>query len=166
VRHQTRGARKTSGLCAGEASCGGGDDAPLLTRRRLLITGVTAAVAVTLPPVTTTAEAIGRQSWLRRGSYAQRVGETFEAVLHDGATVALRLAGVADLVGTSPRGNSLARSDDSFLLEFDGPISPQFGQGVYELRHVAFGRDVLFLVPHAPRSNDARYAVVVNRHDT
>jgi hypothetical protein len=153
-----------TGLCAGEAACRGGDDAPrLLTRRRLLTTGVTAAVAVTLPPVMTTADAIGRESWLRRASYASRVGETFEPVLGDGGKVRLRLTTVEDLSGTSPHGNSLAGSDASFLLEFDGPTSPRLEQSVYELRHAAFGRGMLFLVPQAPRSNGTRYAVVVNR---
>src|SRR5215212_4955456 len=148
----------TTGLCAGEASCAGGDAVMRrLTRRRLLTCSATAAVVATLAPVMKTGAAFARESWLRRGSYAPRVGETFGAVLADGRAVSLRLTAVEDLMGTSPSGSSLAGCEDAFLLDFQGPFSPHLEQGVRELRHRALGSGMLFLVPHAMTSNGRRY---------
>ena len=137
---------------------------PTLTRRRLLATGAPATVLATLPSLVTARDAIGRPTWLRRASYAGRVGETFRVVLADGRIVSLRLAGVENLVGTSPSGRSLKGSDAAFLLELQGPAKPSLEQGVRELRHPVLGRGMLFLVPEAPHRRGSRYAVVVNRH--
>jgi uncharacterized protein DUF6916 len=137
-----------------------GDHDRVVTRRQLLAWGATAGAAATLHGLVAAPLSLGRESWVRRATYARRVGETFRAVLDDGTTVALRLVAVDDLAGQTARGRSLAGRDDAFLLEFLGPDTPRRPQGVYELRHRALGRARLFLVPH-----ESTYVAVVNRAD-
>jgi hypothetical protein len=127
-----------------------------LTRRRLLAWGVTAGAAAGLAGFAAAPPVLGRESWLRRTTYARRVGELFHV---GGTTVVLRLAKVRDLVGTTSGGASLAGRDDAFMLELAGPAESRLPQGVYELRHRALGRTSLFIVPHVQNS----YAVVINR---
>jgi hypothetical protein len=149
---------------SGQDTSGGGDALlGRLSRRQLLTRGAVAALAATLPGVVAAPDAFGRANWLRRASYAGRLGETFRAVLPDGRAVSLRLVAVENLIGTSPSGKSLEGSEDSFLLELDGPEEPRLEQGIHEVRHPAFGRSMLFLVPRAQEKNRRRYAVVVNR---
>jgi hypothetical protein len=136
-----------------------------ITRRRLLAWGATAAAATTVAPLLMAPGAVGRESWLRRGSYENHVGEYFRAGLGDGRTVSLRLEAVRDLIGTTPKGRSLAGHDDAFLLELRGPDTPRLPQGVSELRHSALGRRHLFVVPDGPARDGSAYAVVVNRAD-
>jgi hypothetical protein len=136
-----------------------------MTRRRLLTWGATAAAATAVPPLLVAPEAVGRESWLRRGSYEKHLGERFRAVLADGRTVSLRLDAVRDLSGTTPSGHALAGRDDAFMLELRGPDAPRLTQGVSELRHTAFGHRDLFIVPERPTRNGSSYAVVVNRAD-
>jgi hypothetical protein len=112
-----------------------------------------------LTGVVRTPSALGRESWLRRASYAGRVGERFTVRVAGGQTVTLRLAGVDDLVGTTPSGVSVPGRDDAVLLELRGPKTPRLAQGVHELRHRTLGRSRLFVVPQA-RSG---YAIVINR---
>jgi hypothetical protein len=135
----------------------------LMTRRRLLRWGATAAAATAVPPLLFAPEAVGRESWLRRGSYENHLGDRFRAVLGDGRTVSLRLEAVRDLSGTTPTGHALAGRDDAFLLELRGPDTPRLTQGVSELRHAAFGHRDLFIVPQRPARDGSSYAVVVNR---
>jgi hypothetical protein len=152
-----------TGPCAGAATSAGGDAVlPPLTRRQLLTRATTTAVAATMPPVVVPA-AVARAHWLRRASYTGRIGEVFQTALADGRMVSLQLTAVENLIGTSPSAKSLQGSEASFLLEFQGPANPHLGQGVRELRHPAFGRGELFVVPEAPARNGSRYAVVVNR---
>jgi hypothetical protein len=136
-----------------------------MTRRRLLAWGATAAAATAVPPLLVAPEAVGRETWLRRGSYEKHVGDRFRAVLGDGRTVSLRLEAVRDLSGTTPSGRALAGRDDAFLLELRGPDAPRLTQGVNELRHAAFGHRDLFIVPQRPTGGGSSYAVVVNRAD-
>jgi hypothetical protein len=134
-----------------------------MTRRRLLTWGATAAAATAVPALLVAPEAVGRESWLRRGSYEKRLGDGFRAVLADGRTVSLRLEAVRDLSGTTPSQQPLAGRDDAFLLELRGPDTPRLDQGVHELRHAAFGHHDLFVVPQRPTRSGSFYAVVVNR---
>jgi len=132
----------------------------VVTRRQLLAWGATAGAAATLHGLVAAPLSLGRESWLRRATYARRVGETFRAVAEDGTTVALRLVAVDDLAGKTGCGRSLAGCEDAFVLEFLGPDAPRLPQGVFELRHRALGRGRLFLVPHG-----STYVAVVNRAD-
>jgi hypothetical protein len=138
-----------------------GDDVQFvpLTRRRLLAVGLTAGAAAGLAGLASAPSVFGRESWLRRATYARRVGHTFHARTAGGGTVALRLAKVRDLDGTTSSGASLAGRDDAFLLELTGPAHTRLEQGVYELRHRTLGLAQLFLVPYPQNA----YAVVVNR---
>jgi hypothetical protein len=136
-----------------------------LTRRQLLAWGAAVGAATTLGGLVAAPISVGRESWLRRATFAGRVGDRFHAVLADGRTVALRLAAVEDLAASTARGTSLAGRDDAFLLEFRGPHAPGLDQGVYELRHGALGAGQFFLVPQAPGDGGQSYAVVVNRVD-
>jgi hypothetical protein len=136
-----------------------------MTRRRLLAWGATAAAATAVPPLLVAPEAVGRESWLRRGSYEKHLGDRFRAVLGDGRTVSLRLEAVRDLSGTTPSGRPLAGRGDAFMLELCGPDTPRLTQGISELRHAAFGHRDLFIVPQRPGRNGSSYAVVVNRAD-
>ncbi len=144
--------------------CAGSLLAPL-TRRHLLRWGATAAIGTAAAPLLVAPEAVGRKSWLRRGSYEDLVGGCFRVELGNGRTVGLRLEAVRDLVGTTPSGRALAGRDDAFLLELRGPDTPRLRQGVGGFRHVAFGRRSLFVVPQGPAGNGCAYAIVVNRAD-
>jgi hypothetical protein len=135
---------------------------PALTRRTLLTCAATAVAVPGIHPLAATAA--GRKDWFRRRSYAAHVGERFGATLADGRSVPLRLAAVRDLIGTTPGGRPLTGRDDAFALELHGPRAPQMTQGISELRHAAFGRRSLFIVPGAETAAGGRsYAVVVNR---
>jgi hypothetical protein len=130
-----------------------------LTRRDLLAWGVATGAAAGLAGLAAAPPVLGRQSWLRRSTYAQRLGEPFSVRITGGTKVTLRLADVDDLAGTTSSGASLAGRDDAFLLELTGPAEPRLTQGVYELRHRTLGVSRLFIVPHPQNS----YAVLVNR---
>jgi hypothetical protein len=121
--------------------------------------GVVLAGLVAAPP------AAARDSWLRRASYAGRIGEPFHARAADGTSVTLRLEAIGDLIGTTSSGTSLAGHDEAFLLEFRGPDAPALTQGVHELRHRGLGRTHLFLVPHARDGLGTTYVIVVSRAD-
>jgi hypothetical protein len=140
-------------------------DRTAITRRQLLAWGATASVAVTLRGLAAAPQSVATEPLLRRASYVGRVGQSFYAAQGGATTVSLRLLAVDDLIGTTPRGASLAGLDDAFLLEFRGPSTPRLSQGVYQLHHQAIGHIRLFLVPQAPGGHGNTYAVVINRAD-
>jgi hypothetical protein len=136
-----------------------------LTRRQLLASGVMAGAGVVLGGLSAAPPAVGRESWLRRSSYAGRIGDRFRARAAGGPTVTLRLEAIGDLTGTTRSGDSLAGRDDAFLLVLSGPDTPRLTQGIHELRHGTLGRAHLFLVPQARGELGNTYVVVVSRAD-
>jgi len=93
---------------------------PTVTRRRFVQAGGAAAAGLYLSGLPAIASAASGPAHLRRSAYSGRVGTTFQAVSVTGATVALRLTGVADLARATQT-RSLAGRDDAFALTFTGP---------------------------------------------
>jgi hypothetical protein len=135
-------------------------DATLLSRRRFLVLGGAAATTVAVPGVArgaTQARAAKSTSWLDRRTFSGRVGETFVVRGDDGVSVAARLSKVSNLPGTTPRGRSLARRADAFILTFT-PVAgaPTGGAAIRAFSHPQLGSTQLFAA-----AGDT-YTVVVN----
>ena len=130
-----------------------------LTRRHLLALGGLAFASASMPSVARAGSTpVTKNSWLERGTYNSRVGQTF---LMDG--VALKLAAVLDLVGTNSRDRPLAGRNDAFTLSFSGS---QTGSGFQETRlftHPELGQHPLFVVAGRGVDGPLTYTVTVNR---
>jgi hypothetical protein len=139
-----------------------------LTRRRLVLSGGAAVAGLYvmggLPAVAsavTTAPA-----YLRRSSYTSYKGVSFSAIGPTGATVALRLLEVSDLV-RAKQTRSLVGSDAAFALSFSGPAAKPLGSGIRQLRHPTLGWVSLFITPAGrATATEQRYDVVVDRAGT
>ncbi len=136
-------------------------DATLLSRRHFLVLGGAAATTVAVPGVArgaTRARAAKFTSWLDRRTFSGRVGETFAVRGDDGVSVAVRLTKVSNLRGTTPRGRSLKRRADAFMLTFT-PVSgaPVGGGETRAITHPELGSTQLFAA-----AGETTYTVVVN----
>ena len=136
---------------------------PTLTRRRLVLAGGTAAAGLYLAGALPASAAVpSAPAYLRRSSYAYRVGARFSAVSPAGTTVTLRLTSVADLA-RAKQTPSLAGRDDAFALIFSGPSGSLLGSGIRRLRHPSLGWISLFITPVGGPSHSQLYEVVVDR---
>jgi len=133
---------------------------PTVTRRRFVQAGGAAAAGLYLSGLPAIASAASGPAHLRRSAYSGRVGTTFQAVSVTGATVALRLTGVADLARATQT-RSLAGRDDAFALTFTGPPG-SLRSGIANLRHPSLAWVALFITP-VGRSVNQLYEVVVDR---
>jgi hypothetical protein len=139
------------------------DFQPTLTRRRLVLAGGTAVAGLyAMGGVPAAAAALSTPAYLRRSSYAGRVGTSFSAVSATGAAAKLRLTTVADLarVRQTP---SLAGRDDAFALTFSGPSGAPLGSGILRLRHPSLGWVSLFASAVGRPAREQLYEVVVDR---
>ena len=139
------------------------DFQPTLTRRRLVLAGGTVVaglyVSGALPAV---AAAVSTPAYLRRSSYAGRVGASFSAVSASGTGATLRLTTVADLA-RARQTPSLAGRDDAFALTFSGPGGAPLGSGILRLRHPSLGWVSLFASAVGRPAREQLYEVVVDR---
>jgi hypothetical protein len=106
--------------------------------------------------------AVVSRTHLRRSSYASLVGSDFTITGADGATVALRLAEIADLARATSE-PQYAGHDDVFALLFTGPRATVLLQGTHAVRHATLGTFSLFMVPVGGGSAAQLYEVVVDR---
>jgi hypothetical protein len=129
-----------------------------LTRRSLLRSAAAAAAASFVglhvwPP----AHAGAAASHLRRSSYAGLVGKSFTA-----DSVGLKLLAVSDVAGAAVD-ESLAGSEDAFVLEFSGPLDHPLAGGTHTLSHPRLGQFDLFVSAVDQPRPDRRYEAVVDR---
>lgn len=134
-----------------------------LTRRRLLMYGGAALATVGSPGVARAGSTtVTKTSWLERGTYNSRVGQTF-GMASGSSTVALKLTGVHDLVGENASGRSLAGRNDAFALTFSGPAGAAAFQETRLFTHPVLGQHPLFVVAGAGVEGPLVYTVTVNR---
>jgi hypothetical protein len=129
-----------------------------MTRRSLLRSGAAAAAASFLGlHLWAPAPAGAAASHLRRSAYAGLVGENFTA-----GSVELRLLAVSDVAGAAVD-NSLAGSEDAFVLAFSGPLDRALAGGTHTLHHPRLGPFDLFVSAVEQPRSDQRYEAVVDR---
>jgi hypothetical protein len=139
------------------------DFEPTLTRRRLVLAGGTAVAGLyVMGGLPAAAATRSTPAYLRRSSYARRVGATFSAVGATGTAATLRLTTVADLA-RAQQTRSLVGSDDAFALTFSGPAATPLGSGMLRLRHPSLGWVSLFATAVGPPVRAQLYEVVVDR---
>lgn len=145
------------------------DSASGMTRRRLVQVGGAAAATIYLAGLTSAAAVaatVAAPAYLRRASYAALRGTTFTASGAAGASVALRLDDVADLVRARTE-KALAGRDDAFALTLSGPRATPLAAGSYAIGHASLGSFSLFLAPVGrPSATLQSYEVVVDRSTT
>lgn len=90
---------------------------------------------------------------LTRESFAPHVGSQFAvATVSEGMDLTLSSIG--------PAGAGLPGKRVPFALHFRGPAGPLLRQGVYRLRHQAFGDLEIFLVPLGPQAGGTVYEAI------
>jgi hypothetical protein len=128
----------------------------LLTRRALVKTGGTAAVALAVPGTALARSRSKRlRSHLRRSSYHSLVGQRFRVT---GTGLRLRLVAVEDLT------RHQAHSENAFALIFRAPRGAHYlSQQVPELHHPALGSFKLLVSAGERSRTNQRYVAVINR---
>ena len=105
---------------------------------------------------------VTKTSWLERGTYNSRVGETFK--VKDGLlSIPVRLQAVLDLEGAGPRGRPLKGRNDAFALAFTGPAGGAWFQDTRLFTHPTLGQHPLFVVAGSGPGGMLIYTVTVNR---
>ncbi|HEX8123938.1 MAG TPA: hypothetical protein VF549_21995 [Solirubrobacteraceae bacterium] len=136
-----------------------------ITRREALALGAAAGVtaAVGAPGSALGASLSGAMggaeapSYLRRSTYASRVGEEFTLGPH-----VLRLVHVGDVQGADLEPSMHGR-DDAFDLAFDGPVLPLVS-AIHELAHALLGPFPLFIGPEGPPHGGVQtYGATIDR---
>jgi hypothetical protein len=138
------------------------DNHTVLTRRRLLQMGGGATAALYFGGLPGLAVADSDPAYLRRSSYASRIGSPFGVVDGGGGATTLNLAAVDDLVRAQTDPAFVGR-DDAFALAFTGPQNRVLASAVHELSHATLGRFSVFISPVDDGSDGQRYEVVVDR---
>jgi len=139
----------------------------LVTRRRVLISGTTAAASVVFLGLGSIASATSvkkprfQSTGFKRVRFTPHVGSTVELRLVGGRTVRAKLAAVEDLSATALR--RLAGSQDAYVLRFRAPSSLRIGQATIGVRHPIFGSERLFVTPSTRTRQYQDYVAVVNR---
>jgi hypothetical protein len=90
---------------------------------------------------------------LTRESFAPHVGSHFAVAAFSGG-LDLTLSSIG------PAGAGLPGKRIPFALHFHGPAGPLLRQGVYRLRHEAFGDLEIFLVPLGPQADGTVYEAI------
>ncbi len=88
-------------------------------------------------------------------AFAATVDEDYRIALEGGASIALTLVAARPVAGGAPGPDPTA-----FALEFRGPRTPAFGQGLVPLDHPRLGRLELFVVPIGEGPDGRRYEAV------
>ena len=139
----------------------------LLTRRRVLVAGISAAVGATLLDFGAVASAKPpaklrfRRKGFKRARFAPHVGTKVKLRPAGEPAIRVRLVGVEDLAGESVR--HLAGSQDAYRLRFRGPPSLQLEQSTVGIRHPRFGVVRLFVTPSTSAPGFQDYLAVINR---
>ena len=143
----------------------------LLTRRRVIASGIAAAVGATLLDFGTAAVASAKAPGPARLRYRTKGFKRARFAPHVGTQIKLRPAGapairgqlvaVEDLAGASVR--HLAGSQDAYALRFRAPQAVQLEQSTIGIRHPRFGVVRLFVTPSTSTPQYQDYVAVINR---
>jgi hypothetical protein len=92
------------------------------------------------------------------GTFAPRIGETFQLRLDASTVLETRLAEAQELGAGSHGARPGSRTP--FSLVFRGPARPVLPQQIYRMEHEEIGNFDLFLVPIGPDAEGMRYEAV------